>query len=470
MQNDCSWTTCHADKVAVIIDAAKFFYTAKLAMLEARHSILLIGWDFDARIALEPEKQTLPGPNRIGKFLNWVAGRNPRLDVRILKWDVGILRSIVQGETPLFLLRWMMGGRVTLKLDAKHPPLSAHHMKLLVIDGALAFCGGIDMISGRWDTRQHEQMKRGRRTPHGEPQGPWHDATTCVAGPVARKLAELGIARWQRACGEEIKAVERSDFPWPRDLAVDFEDIDVSIARTMPEYEEAKQVSEIEAATLEILRQARRFVYIESQYFASSRIADVIAQRLAEPEGPDFVIINPDTADGWLEAKAMDSARICLMHRLRQADRHDRFRIFYPVNAAGTPIYVHAKILIADDTVLKVGSANLNNRSMGFDTECDLIIRADNADTSARIARIRNGLLAEHLGKSEEEVVAACGSNSGQGRLIPGITALNKTGKRLVALPMRELTEAEKALAGSSVVDPERPTSVWTQVKGRLRP
>lgn len=108
MQNACSWTTRHADKVAVIIDAAKFFYTAKLAMLEARHSILLIGWDFDARIALEPEKQTLPGPNRIGKFLNWVAGRNPQLDVRILKWDVGILRSIVQGETPLFLLRWMI--------------------------------------------------------------------------------------------------------------------------------------------------------------------------------------------------------------------------------------------------------------------------------------------------------------------------------------------------------------------------
>lgn len=470
MQNACSWTTCQADKVAVIIDAAKFFYTAKLAMLEARHSILLIGWDFDARIALEPEKQTLPGPNRIGKFLNWVAGRNPQLDVRILKWDVGILRSIVQGETPLFLLRWMMGGRVTLKLDSAHPPLSAHHMKLLVIDGALAFCGGIDMISGRWDTRQHEQVKRGRRTPHGEPQGPWHDATMCVAGPVARKLAELGMSRWQRACGEELKAVERPDFPWPRDLAVDFENIDVSIARTMPAYEEAEQVSEIEAATLEILRQARRFVYIESQYFASSRIADVIAQRLAEPDGPDFVIINPDTADGWLEAKAMDSARICLMHRLQEADRYDRFRIFYPVNAAGTPIYVHAKILIADDIVLKVGSANLNNRSMGFDTECDLIIRADDADTSARIARIRTSLLAEHLGKSEEEVAAACGPSTEHGRLIPGITALNEDGKRLVPLPTRELTEAEKTLAGSSVVDPERPTSVWSQIRGKLRP
>lgn len=469
MQNDCSWATCQADRVAVIIDAAKFFYTAKLAMLEARHSILLIGWDFDARIALEPEKQTLPGPNRVGKFLNWLADQRPQLEVRILKWDIGILRSVVQGETPLFLLRWMMGGRVTLKLDAAHPPLSAHHMKLLVIDGALAFCGGIDMISGRWDTRQHAQERRGRRTPHGEPQGPWHDATMCVAGPVARKLAELGMERWHRACNEEMKPVERQDFPWPRDLDVDFENVDVSIARTMPAYEDAEQVSEIEAATLEILGQARRFVYIESQYFASSRIADMIAQRLAEPDGPDFVIVNPDTADGWLESKAMDSARICLMHRLQQADRHDRFRIFYPVNAAGTPIYVHAKILIADDTVLKVGSANLNNRSMGFDTECDLIIRAADKDTSARIARIRNSLLAEHLGRSEEEVAAACGSGTSHGRLIPGIIELNKDGNRLVPLPMRELTEAELVLAGSSVVDPERPTSTWSQLRGRFR-
>src|SRR5690606_14729410 len=165
---------------------------------------------------------------------------------------------------------------------------------------------------------------------------------------------------------------------------------------------------------LQILRQARKFIYIESQYFASSRVADVIEQRLLEPDGPDFVIINPDTADGWLEAKAMDSARICLMHRLREADRHARFRLFYPVNAAGTPIYVHAKLLIADDTVLKVGSANLNNRSMGFGTECDLIIRADDADTSARIARIRTSLLAEHLGTSEEEVAAACGAEPGK--------------------------------------------------------
>nr|MBF0686057.1 phospholipase [Pseudomonas sp.] len=417
---------------------------------------------------LEPEKQTLPGPNRIGKFLNWVAGQHPQLDVRILKWDIGILRSIVQGETPLFLLRWMMGGRVTLKLDAMHPPLSTHHMKLLVIDGALAFCGGIDMISGRWDTREHRQVRRGRRTPHGEPQGPWHDATMCVAGPVARKLAELGMDRWRRACDEELKPVERSDFPWPQELAVDFENIDVSIARTMPAYEQSEQVSEIEAVTLEILKQARRFVYIESQYFASSRIAEVIEQRLAEPDGPDFVITNPDTADGWLESKAMDSARICLMHRLRTADRHDRFRIFYPINAAGTPIYVHAKILIADDTVLKVGSANLNNRSMGFDTECDLIIRAEKPETSAQIARIRNSLLAEHLGKREEDVAAVCGSERAEGRLIQGIAQLNEANNRLVPLPMRELTEAEKTLAGSTIVDPERPSSLWAQMKGRL--
>src|SRR5690606_9645133 len=128
---------------------------------------------------------------------------------------------------------------------------------------------------------------------------------------------------------------------------------------------------------LDAIARARRMIYCESQYFASRRIAEAIAERPAEPGGPDVVIVNPESADGVLGTNTMDTARARLLSLVDTADIHRRFRIYSPVTAGGEPIYVHAKILVIDDALLRVGSSNLNNRSMGFDTECDLIIEAD---------------------------------------------------------------------------------------------
>lgn len=457
-ENDTCWQVHRADRFSIIVDAADFFHAAKQAMLEARHSILLVGWDFDARIEMEPEGQTLEGPNEIGSFLNWLAKRRPDLDVRILKWDIGLLNSLGRGETPVYMLNWMFGGRVKLKLDGAHPPLSAHHMKLLVIDETLAFCGGIDMTVGRWDTREHEEDRRGRHTPRGAPLGPWHDATSCVSGPVVKALSDLARHRWERATGQAIDPIAGAADIWPEGLEIDFEAIDVGIARTAPAFDDRRQISEIEAATLAIIGTVRRTLYIESQYFASRRIAQAIARRLGEEDGPEIVVVNPDTADGWLEAKAMDSARIRLMHLVKGADRHDRFRILYPVNEAGSPIYVHAKIMIADERVLKLGSANLNNRSMGFDTECDLVIEREAGDEAmaAKIRRKRDGLVGEHLGTDAETVAAEMARQDGS--LIRTIEALNgRMPTKLVAMPTRDLTVDEEMLAESDVADPERP-------------
>ncbi|KQT83168.1 phospholipase D-like domain-containing protein [Aurantimonas sp. Leaf443] len=456
------WRIATADRLSIIVDAADFFHAAKEAMLAAEHSIFLIGWDFDARIELEPEGPTLEGPNEIGKFLNWISRRRRGLDVRILKWDLGVLNSLGRGETPFFMLNWMFGGRVKLKLDGAHPPLAAHHMKLLVIDETLAFCGGIDMTVGRWDTREHEENRAGRHTPRGAPLGPWHDATSCLTGPAAKALSELARMRWERATGETIEVLAGEKDIWPQRLPVDFTQVDVGIARTAPEYEDRRQICEIEAATLAIVATVRRTLYIESQYFASRKIAEAIAARLAEPDGPQILVVNPDTADGWLEAKAMDSARIRMMHLLDKADRHGRFRIVYPANEAGSPIYVHAKIMIADDRILKLGSANLNNRSLGYDTECDIVMEREEEDDemASEILLKRDGLLAEHLGCSLEAVRAVLSETGGS--LFAVLDRLDPQGRRMVPMPMRALTPDEEMLAESDIADPERPVS-WKQ-------
>jgi len=467
MNEDTTWRTARADELAVIVDAADFFLAAKQAMLNAKRSVLIIGWDFDARIELEPEGKTLEGPNQIGSFLNWLAKSREDLEVRILKWDAGVMESLSRGETPFYILQWMTHGRVQMKLDHAHPPLAAHHMKILAVDDTVAFCGGIDMTLGRWDTCAHEEGRKGRRSPWGNQLGPWHDATTCVSGPAARMIGDLARQRWQRACGEELPQVEDGAATWPECLTPDFDDVTIGIARTIPAYEDSPQISEIEKLKLDIIRRAKKSLYIESQYFASITIALAIAERLREDDPPEIVVVNPDTAEGWLEAKVMDSARIQMMRRVLDADRHERFRILYPVNEAETPIYVHAKIMIADDEILKIGSANLNNRSMGYDTECDLVLEGTDETARETIARIRNSLLAEHLGTSRAELEASLERSGGS--MISAIREFGGEPPCLRFIPMRELTDQEEALGDSDLADPERPRKFWQSLKGMVR-
>lgn len=466
---DTCWKIQPADQLSVIIDAADFFRHARDAMLKAKRSIMMIGWDFDTRIDLVPGTSDDGAPEKLGGFLNWLSDRNDNLEIRILKWDIGLLNSITRGETPFYILSWMFSKRVHLKLDSAHPALSAHHMKLLVIDDALAFCGGIDMTAGRWDTSEHRQHEPHRKSPMGFAQEPWHDATTCISGPAASALGDLARKRWQRATDEDLPKTVISENIWPNDLKADFQNIDIAIARTAPEYDQREQIVEIETAKLAIIATAKKSLYIESQYFASRRIAEAIALRLQEKDGPEIVVINPVGAEGWLEAKAMDSARARLMKLVSDADTYDRFRVFYPVNHARTPIYVHAKIMISDGRILKLGSANLNNRSMGYDTECDIIIEAKEGDaaTEDKISSIRNTLLAEHLGREPSDVAAAIDT---QDSLIKAIELLNRdTGRGLIEVTIRELTADEELFAESDIADPERPSGVRYRASSYLK-
>ena len=147
------------------------------------------------------------------------------------------------------------------------------------------------------------------------------------------------------------------------------------------------------------VRSARDVIYFESQYFASSRIADAIIERLREPNGPEIVVVNPETGKGWLDQETMDGARHLILKRIRAADRYGRFRIYYPVNEAGEAIYVHSKVAVIDGCFLRVGSSNINNRSMGFDSECDLAVEGTEKrpDICSATQKLRNSLAAEHL-------------------------------------------------------------------------
>ena len=161
------------------------------------------------------------------------------------------------------------------------------------------------------------------------------------------------------------------------------------------------------------------------------------------------MIVNPVIAQGWLEPLAMDTARARLVEALRRRDRHGRFRMYHPLTAGGAPIYVHAKVLVIDEDVIRVGSSNFNNRSLALDTECDVTIEHE----GPAIAAIRDGLIAEHLGCD----VATVSARLAAGSMIAVIEALRGSGKTLVRYDIPDLTAVETWLADNEVLDPEGP-------------
>jgi phospholipase D1/2 len=447
------WRIARAEKVRVIIDAVDYFRALRHALFAARHSVLIVGWDFDNRIRLEPDDDSDTPPNQVGALLDELVANNPAVEVHVLRWDLAALKMPLRGTTPLVLLDWLTHDNIHFKLDSRHPIDACHHQKLVVIDDALAFCGGIDITAGRWDTPAHRDDEPNRRGPSGDAYPPWHDATVAVSGPAARALGDLARARWQSATGDLPALPPEGLDHWPAALEPDFSDVDLAIARTIPAYEEAALVAEIEALYLAAIASATRSIYLESQYFSAPVIAAALAARLAEPDGPEVIIINPRSADGWLEAKLMDSARAVLLARLRAADGHGRLRFCTPVTASGADIYVHAKILVIDDRLLRVGSSNINKRSLATDTECDLAIEAgDNDSTRSAITRIRDTLLAEHLGLAPAEWLAALAAADGQ--LLPAFDAMiGIRARTLLPFVAAPLDAVELALAEAQIGD-----------------
>jgi phosphatidylserine/phosphatidylglycerophosphate/cardiolipin synthase-like enzyme len=456
-----------ADRFSVIVDADDYFRYARAAMIGARRRITLVGWDFDGRIEVGRGSDD-DGPRNLGDFVLWLVEKNPDLEIFLLRWDVGAVKALFRGTTVFTLLNWMRHPRIHTKLDGAHPTGSSHHQKIVVIDDCLAFCGGIDMTEDRWDTREHKFEDERRRRPNGALYKPWHDATTAITGPVVGAIAEICRDRWKIAGGKkDLPPLGGLKARWPEHLPVQFSDVEVAVSRSAPELEGRPAVREIETLYLDQIARAKRFIYAESQYFASRRIAEAIARRLDEPDGPEIVILNPVTAQGWLEPVAMDSARAQLMEALRQRDRHGRFRLYHPFNTGGEAIYVHAKILIVDDRILRVGSSNMNNRSMRLDTECDVTVdvEMDGSDANVRtIEAIRNDLLAEHLA-STPEIVAATMEKTGS--LIATIEALRSEGRSLRPFEPPELSTFTEWLADNEVLDPEGPEEMFEPMSKR---
>jgi phosphatidylserine/phosphatidylglycerophosphate/cardiolipin synthase-like enzyme/uncharacterized membrane protein YdjX (TVP38/TMEM64 family) len=453
------WRLSHADNIAFLIDGAAYFEAVADTIEQAQRSICIAAWDIDSRIQLLRRDEAENQRPSLGNFLNTNVKRTSGLSVYILAWDFPMLYIREREWLPIFNLGWKTHRRIHFHLDDEHPIGASQHQKIVVVDNRVAFCGGFDLSNMRWDTPRHEIDDPRRKDPNGKPYDPVHDFQIMVSGETAAALGELFSDRWKSAGGAAIDFKDdQSANPWPQNLTPDLKDIPVAVARTLPAYKGREEVREVEVLYEEGIASAKKSIYIENQYLTSNKIAEALANSLSQKQGPEIIIVLPKESSGWLEQSTMDSLRARILDGLFEADRHHRLRVFYPTSDDGeTAVYVHSKLMIADDQLAIIGSANLSNRSMGLDSECCLAIEADGDTTIAEAnATLRNRLLAEHLGVSVDTIT---NTHPEKTSLIETIESLSNSGRQLKNVEYSQSlpVDAASIVTDHKLLDPETP-------------
>ena len=452
------WRLETARRVAIAVDGEAYFRAVREAILGARRSVFILGWDIHSKLKLVRDGEHDGHPEELGALLDFVAEQRG-VDVYVLSWDFAMIYLVEREPFPLYALNWTTHARVRFHMDDRHPVGASQHQKVVVVDDAVAFSGGLDLSKWRWDTPEHRIDDERRTDPDGEPYPPFHDVQMLVDGDAAAALGELARERWRRATGDEIDPTptEPDHDPWPASLPALMHDVPVAIARTVAEYAGQSAVREAERLYLDSIAAAQHFIYIENQYLTAHCIKEALVERLQHSDAPEVVVVMPQRTGGWLEQHTMDVLRARLVKQLHEADHHRRLRLYYPQlsSSADVALMVHAKVMIVDDRLLRVASSNLSNRSMGLDCECDLAIEADaDSDTQQAIRKLREQLLAEHLGV---EVQAVADAMQREQSLIRAIESLRDGARTLQPLETEVDPEIDQLVPESALLDPEQP-------------
>src|SRR5256884_575323 len=357
--------------VEVFVDGSHALPAIADAVESARSHVWLAGWHFSPELWLRDGGPTL-------RTLLGEASR--RVEVGVLAWAGAPLPLFHPSRREVRDAREQLirGTSIEYALDARERPLHCHHEKLVIVDGELAFAGGIDLsvLGGdRYDNSNHPA-----RGSIG-----WHDASARLRGPAVADVAAHFALRWHDVTGE---ALPTPAAPPPAG------ELEVQIVRTVPE----KIYPSLPGGDFRILesyvralRSAERLVYLESQFLWSPELVSVLAGKLREPPSDDFrlVVLLPSKPKNGQEdtrgqlgvlAEADDGAGRFLACTLRQP------------GPGAHQVYVHAKIGIVDDRWLTIGSANLNEHSFFNDSEMNLVCHDE------RLARdVRLRLWTEHL-------------------------------------------------------------------------
>jgi phosphatidylserine/phosphatidylglycerophosphate/cardiolipin synthase-like enzyme len=369
----------------VLIDGANALPEMVRELSRAKRFVHITGWHLEPSFKLEHG-----GPqNAIGVLLAELA---QRVDVRVLVWSgspVPVFHP-TRGEVAETIRNLTRRTRISAHGDPREHPLHCHHEKTIVIDGEVAFVGGIDLTDSagdRYDTQAHQARRR---------LG-WHDVATRLRGPAIADVNNHFRLRWRELTGERLP-----DVPPPAAAG----DTTVQVVRTVAEdmYDSLPHGEfKIFESYRRVLRSARESIYIENQFLWAPELVTIIADKLRNPPTPDFrvVILLPAKANNGAEDTQGQLGLLCDADDGNGRMLAATIRSMSPSRDRADPLYVHAKVAVVDDRWLIVGSANLNAHSLFNDTE--MCVVTDDASL-ARDTRVR--LWAEHLELDEATVAA----------------------------------------------------------------
>lgn len=406
-------------RAAFLLDAKQYFSAFAESVRQAEHSVLIAGWDIDSRIHLDPETRD----ERLCDLLNSVVERRPNLHIHILIWDFPMAYSLDREPLQLINFTRKTHRNIHFHLDSELPIDSSHHQKIVVVDDKIAFVGGMDLSSARWDTPQHRAQDERRMRPNGNGYGPYHDVQMVVDGELAGILGNVFRMRWQWATKQRLAAPRNAENdPWPKSVEPHLHNETGGVALTLPRYKGRDEVRDVESIYLHELKRARSTIYIENQYLTSSTIRKALVGKLADEKGPEIVIILPRMTSGLLEQFVMEPLQSDILDSLYAADKHGKLAAYcaFARDDGRIAVKIHAKVMIVDDTFITVGSANLNERSMGLDSECNIVMRPEDANA---VRLFRHRLIAHHLGVDTD---AYTGMESEQQSMIKAVESLRQ--------------------------------------------
>lgn len=408
------WREVGVPAAGVIVDAADYYDAFYWAARQARRSILVSGWQFDSGVQLLRGADAPAGAEvRFLRFLDGLCESNPALRICILAWEFHMVFAGEREWMQRVYVHWMTNTHFHFRFDDAPVVGGSHHQKFVVVDGRLAFVGGMDVCESRWDDRCHRAVNPVRLS-RGRPQKPYHDVQMYMTGGhAAGALEELFFERWKNSGGTPpTLPAARTDGEADRLRgAIHFGPSRIALSRTDPR-EDGSTVREVERLFEDGIAAAERLLYIETQYFSSARMYEALVARMRDAVRSrlQIVIVVNERAEALKEEIAVGLRQVKNIQGLRDVaaqSGHDLGCYHSVCAGAGDDTfratYIHSKLMIVDDRFLTVGSANFTNRSMGVDSELHALWEATGTGEGTlvrSIRRVRVSLLAEHSGLS----------------------------------------------------------------------
>ena len=345
--------------VRALIDNEAAFGAIADAIDQARQNVRIMQLAFasDCAARQRPGKTTL-----FTDLLVAAAGRGVSIDILLNKNrfanTVDDLSQALAGTPNIRVRSLTMRGQVL-------------HAKSVIVDGSVAFLVGSPFTNEYYDYPSHpvSSSYRGERVPgtYSFAGKPVHDVSLEIRGLGADGVDRTFVRLWNRATPDSEHISVGVASPMSPALQA------VQIVRTLPR-DLVDEIPEGEVAVLEsylrAIAQAKRFIYIENQYFSSGLITSALERALKARPALQIILVlneNPDipTYKRWQNAR--------LNHLDRMHPRLGVFSLWSCQPGLGWPdisqVYVHSKVAIVDDVWASVGTANLDGISMAFSEE-----------------------------------------------------------------------------------------------------